>query len=220
MVEGTFSFMTKLIFQHSYIYEKLLSNLVGEKYTLNDFRNCTKFTSAYYRYWSKHNDRFFKFSKKLGFVLPKSWIAYLIRPKKNLHPFSDPLTIFITKDLEQLTFVLIHELCHVLLTYPDNWKITDKLLNYTAKVFPKNSFDVNVEIVTVILTRSFLLKLFTKQKVERFIANERKLPILKEAWDCIYLQPKILDKQNPFAAILALRYISRVENTLKKKYNK
>ncbi len=72
--------MNKLIFQHSYIYEKLLSDIDKQKYQLKDFFAAEKFTIDYAKHWKKYNSNFFLHSKKLGLKFPEFWVVYFLRP--------------------------------------------------------------------------------------------------------------------------------------------
>jgi hypothetical protein len=199
------SIMPKLFFRHSYIYEKLLSNISRQTYRQKDFNDAQKITKAYAKHWGHYENQIFRYFRKLGLIFPDFWIVYLIRSKKNLTPFSDPLTVLIDKNLEKSTFIIIHELCHVFLTLSVNEKHFNKFYSHLKRVFPKNSLSVNVEIITVLIARGVITKIFGNAKADNFVKYERHLPILKQAWKSIYTQPGILQEDNPIKAILSLK---------------
>lgn len=197
--------MTQLYFRHSYIYEKVLSQITGESFTMEDFQKGLDFSNRYTEYWSKYNNKVFEFYKSYGLKMADFWIAYFIRPKTGMTPFSDPLTLFINNNFEELTSITVHELCHVLQIYPENEDLQKKLYNHIQKVYPKNSFDLNTEIVTAILARSGLVHIYGEEKTRELLALEKELLILGKAWAIIDAQPAVLNENNPIEAILKLK---------------
>lgn len=197
--------MTQLYFRYSYIYEKLLSKITGQEFTSNDFKLGQEFVGRYTSYWSAYNDKVFEFYKSYGFEMADFWIAYFVKSKKDMTPFSDPMTLFINEDFEELTSITVHELCHVLQVYPDNETITAKLYEHIQKVYPENGFDLNAEIVTVILTRPCLIHLYGKEKADKLLEMEKDLPVLGKAWVIIDAQPEVLAETNPVEAVLKLK---------------
>jgi hypothetical protein len=115
------------------------------------------------------------------------------------------LTLFINEDFEELSCILIHELCHVLQVYPDNSELTKKLLAHVNKVFPQNSADVNIELVTILLARGAIGQIFGKEKLDEFSKSEKTLSVLDKSWQSIDSQPEILNEENPVEAILKLK---------------
>lgn len=166
-----------------------------------------EFIGRYFAYWNEHNNKVFEFYKSYGFEMADFWIAYFIRPKKEMTPFSDPMTLFINEDFEELTSITIHELCHVLQVYPDNKGLQTKLYNHIQKIYPENGFDLNAEIVTVILARTCLIHIYGEEKANTILVMEKDLPILGKAWKIIDAQPEVLAEKNPVEAVLKLRKI-------------
>jgi hypothetical protein len=101
----------------------MLSKLSGEDFSWQDYESGLDFTNRFSEIWNKYNDQVFSFYEKYNLVLADFWIAYFIKPKKDIVPFSDPLTVFISEYADDLVATVIHELCHVLQTYPANIEI-------------------------------------------------------------------------------------------------
>jgi hypothetical protein len=172
---------------------------------MKDLDDGLAFVNRFAKYWDNYNDKVFQFYAKHNLVLANFWIAYLVKSKKTLTPFSDPLTLFINEDFEELAVILIHELCHVLQTYPDNIKIQEEIYEHVIHEYPENSFDLNVELVTAVLTRSCLVEIYGEEKATYLLNKEKSLPILGKAWKIIDAQQSVLNEKDPIKAVFALR---------------
>lgn len=192
---------TQLIFRHSYIYEESLANMASESFDQKDFKKTIDFVEQYSKYWGKINDKVFSYYKNLGLVLPDFWIAYPINPRKNLAPFSDPLTFFINDDFEKTTTVLIHELCHVFLINSANMDISNTLWKEVSEKYPNENFNTLAHLQVNLLAKGGVEHIFGKEKANELLKSERNLDSLKEAWNIIDAKPEVLIEENPIEAI-------------------
>ena len=152
-----------------------------------------------------NNDIVFEYYKNIGFKTPDYWITYFIYPRKGMTPFSDPLTIFIKDNIDEVTSTLIHELGHVMLSYGPNMKLEQELWNHIQNIYPENDFGTNIEILTILLTKGALIKIFGLQKAEKLLAIEKNYPSLKKAWGIIDSQSEVLEEEDSIKAIYKLK---------------
>jgi hypothetical protein len=197
--------MANLYFRYSEIYESMLASVAGEELSIDKINEGYDFVKDYINHWEKYNDIVFKCFVDFGFVVPDFWIAYFIHSRKGMTPFSDPLTLFIKKDLDELTSTLIHELSHVMLSYGPNFKLEQELWNHLQKTYPNNDFLCNIEIMTIILTRAILKKVFGPEKTDELLSIEKSYDSLKIAWQTIDSQSDVLSEENPVQAIFKLK---------------
>jgi len=193
--------MTKIYFRYSYIYEETLARLAGENFTLADFDKTQKFCEEFSKYWEQYGDKMFDYYKNLGLTLPEFWIAYPVHSRKGMVPFSDPLTIFINDDFEEVTAVLVHELCHVFLTTAENEKLSNDLWQNVSKKYPAENFNTISHLLVNLLAKGGLEHLFGNEISKRLLAPERSMNGLKEAWAIIDTKPSLLEIPNPIEAI-------------------
>lgn len=193
--------MTTLYFRHSWAYESALSRLDDISYTVTDNTKAQEYVNKFTEYWQQYNDKVFIHFGKLGFHFSDFWIAYFIRSRDSIVPFSDPLTIFIDDDFEKTVAIIVHELVHVLLVYPDNEDITRKIFETLNNILPQLSFELKSEIAPALISRAILSKIFGTKKTEKLQARERKFSVLGEAWKIIDNSPGALVENNPILAI-------------------
>ncbi|MFZ3020263.1 MAG: hypothetical protein WA051_01935 [Minisyncoccia bacterium] len=192
---------TKLIFRYSYIYEETLARLTGERFEYPDFEKSQKFVEEYQIFWNKINDKVFDFYKTLGLVLPEFWIGYAINERKELTPFSDPLTFFISDDFEKTTAIVIHELCHVFLIYGGNIKISNDLWEEVSKKYPNENFNTIAHLQVNLLAKAGVQHIFGSEKTNELLKPEREMNGLKEAWTIIDSKKEVLEEMDPIKAI-------------------
>lgn len=138
----------------------------------------------------------------LGFKLPNQTPVYLTHPRGTFTPFSDPLTLHIKVELNDVLATLIHEYCHVLFLYHENDAIADKIWNAVQKAFPTEDFSTQDHIIINKLTEAGLCYLWGKEKADDILSKERILPGLERAWKI--LDSAGLKNTNPIEAILEL----------------
>jgi hypothetical protein len=182
----------------------MLSDLSGVDFSWQDYESGLNFTNHFSEIWNKYNDQVFSFYGNYNLVLADFWIAYFIKPKKGLVPFSDPLTIFINEDIDDLVATVVHELCHVLQTYPTNIEIQKKMYDHVSATYPENSFGINAELVTAVMARPCLIEIFGLEKANTILQKERSFPILGKAWKIIDAQPDLIKETDPIKAVMAL----------------
>ncbi len=193
--------MTKLYIRHSYIYEETLARLSGEKFEWADFERVKKFAEHFGIYWDKYNDQIFEYYKNLGFNLPEFWIAYPVNKRKGLTPFSDPLTFFVEDDFDTAVSILIHELCHVFLIISENMEFSNALWDEITKKYPNEDFNTHSHLLVNLLAKGGITHVFGEEKAGAFLAPEREMVGLKEAWKIIDSKPEVLNEKDPLKAI-------------------
>lgn len=192
-VKGNFGiifdmFVTQLYFRYSPIYDKTLATLTGSHLTRSQIKEGLIFADTFSKYWQNKNDKIFKYYKKIGFVLPNFWLAYPVhsQKRKTFVPFSDPLTIFISKDSDAVAATMIHELCHTFFGYFENVKRAEELWSIIVKKFPLESVDVQEHILVNVLAAGGYFVVFEEKQAIRLILREHKYPSLKRSWDIIF----------------------------------
>ncbi len=197
--------MNQLYFRYSEVYEYMLSSACGETLSEEKINIGYDFVNKYIEHWNKYNDVIFNYYKEIGFVVPDFWIAYFIHPRKGITPFSDPLTLFIKEDLDEVTATLVHELAHVILSYGPNFELEQKLWNHIQKTYPENSFGTNIELMTIIVAKEALKKIFDKDKAEKYFSLEKSYSSLRRAWEIIDSQNEASYESDPIKEILNLK---------------
>ena len=138
----------------------------------------------------------------LGFKLPNQTPAYLTHPRETFTPFSDPLTLHIKEDMNDVLATLIHEYCHVLFLYYENDTLADKIWSAVQKAFSAEDFSTQDHIIINKLTEAGLYYLWGKEKTDTILSKERILPGLEQAWKI--LNSAELKNTDPIEAILEL----------------
>ena len=206
--------MPQLYFRYSDMYEYILSTLQGEELSAEQMKRGYEFVNTYIKHWDQYNQAVFEYYEELGFKIPDFWIAYFVSPRKKMIPFSDPLTIFIKDDLDEVTSTLVHELGHVLLSFGPNMELEKELWDHIQKIYPENDFGTNIEIITILLARRGLYKIFGSEKAEKLLSIEKDYPSLRKAWQTIDSQPEVLKEENPIKAIFKLEAKEEIAKNL------
>lgn len=154
--------MTELIFQYSGVYDRMLAKLTGEKFDDKCLQEGSDFEKKIGMEWKKYNNKVFKYYKNLGFQLPDFWLAYAVHPWKDITPFSSPLTIIIHDGSDKIISTVIHELCHVFISYHKNKKASMKLWQHIIKSFPNKNRCTQEHLIVIPLARSGVYYVFGK----------------------------------------------------------
>lgn len=181
----------------------MLARLANEIQSPNEIEEGNDFASKITTTWDKYNDQIFSYYNDLGFVLPDFWLAYPVHARTGLIPFSDPLTIIIKPELDEVVATLVHELCHVFFAYIDNKKQCDSLWSEFQPNFPSEDFGTQVHLIVNILAASGLYQIFGQQKAEELLSIEKHYPGLERAWEII--DRNKVDFTQPMQAILNLK---------------
>jgi len=197
--------MSQPYFRYSEVYEYMLSSACNESLSGDQISRGYEFVNKYIEHWKQYNDNVFSYYNEIGFKTPDFWIAYFIHPRKGMTPFSDPLTLFIKEDLDEVTATLVHELAHVILSFGPNFDLEQKLWNHIQKTYPNNGVGTNIELMTIIVAKEGLKRIFGKEKADKYFALEKTYPTLKQAWELIDSQPEVALEMDPIKAILNLK---------------
>ncbi len=197
--------MTELIFRYAKFYDYMLSRLRGEEFPLSNEADGQAFNTRITEYWQKYNNVTFKYYKKYNLTLPDFWLAYPVHSKKNLIPFSDPLTLIIKDDLDDVVSTIVHEICHVFFDFYGNIETCDKLWNQIKKTFPNEDQGTQEHIPVIILARAGLRHIMGPEKAEFLLAREKEYEGLARSWEIIDGQKTL--SEDPIEAIFNLKIV-------------
>lgn len=183
----------------------MLSRQDGLPYTPADMKAGLEYAQRFDGYWVKYNDRIFSVFARMGFDFAEFWIAYFVRPRNSITPISDPLTIFIDENFDDALVTLVHELTHIVMTYPGNETITGKIMDTLNARFPALPLEAKYEIFPALVSRQIGHDILGIEKTETIQARERDFPILGDAWKIIDASPEALSEKNPIVAVGKLR---------------
>lgn len=196
--------MTKLLFRYSPVYDDNLCWLAGSGLPEGSFTRGMAFAGRYQNYWDGLNDRFFAYFEGFGFRLPAEWQAYLIHSNGKLTSFSDPLTLVMREDLEELTAVLVHELCHVFLITGDNKPLYSGLNEHISERYGQEEWVTQVHLIVCVMARYALVELYGAEAADRLLSPEKSYPGLERTWEILDAAPHIWKAATPSEAVRLL----------------
>lgn len=193
--------------RYSPIFDQMLGELVGVKYTGRHEKAGYKFESRARRMWKKYDAPLFRYYKKIGLQYPEHWIVYIAHKHERLDPFSDPTTILISRDMDDVLATIVHEFGHLLLKQPLNERRMAPIWRHLNGIFKKERWPVRVHIAVALLARSSLRALLGRTRAERILLPERRYYGLKRAWALVDRQGD-LDWDHPLKALRAIKNVS------------
>jgi uncharacterized protein YjaZ len=191
----------KILLKYVPVYDANLSLASGVTLTDPEITEGYEYLTKFETEWEKAAN-VLEYYASLGFKFPSQTPAYLVHPRGTFTPFSDPLTVHIKPDFQDVLATLIHEYCHVLFLYQGNDVLADKIWNAVQKAFPTEDFGTQDHIIINKLSEACLYYLWKREKADSVLAKERSLPGLERAWKI--LDSVELKNTNPIEAILEL----------------
>jgi hypothetical protein len=199
--------MTTLQFRYSDIYDQTLDRIAGKtEGNATLFSDGNAFAQKYSEYWQQYNEPIFLYYQQFSLIVSEFLTTYFVYPKPGLTAFSDPLTLTIKSDLEEITASLVHELCHnfLIYSYYHRTGVNAKLYSHVHQVFEKEPRGAQIHIIVNILTRYGLLQIYGPIKTQALLNKEKNYPGLERAWEIIDAHPAVFKQPDPIAAIMSL----------------
>ncbi len=191
----------KILLKYVPVYDASLSLASGVMLTDAEITEGYTFCAELEKEWEQAA-AVLEYYASLGFKFPNQTPAYVVHPRGTFTPFSDPLTVHIKSDYQDVLATLIHEYCHVFFLFPENDALADKIWDAVQKAFSTEDFATRDHLIINKFTEAGLLYLWGKEKTDRVLAKERELPGLKRAWEL--LDAAKLQSGNPIEAIREL----------------
>ncbi len=191
----------KILLKYVPVYDANLSLASGVTLTDAEIAEGHEFCINLQKEWTEAS-KALEYYASLGFKFPSQTPAYLVHPRGTFTPFSDPLTVHIKSDYQDVIATLVHEYCHVLFLYSENDALADKVWNAVQKAFSTEDFVTQDHIIINKLTEAGLYYLWGKEKTDSILSKERSLSGLKRAWEL--LDAAKLKNDNPIEAVMEL----------------
>ena len=172
----------RILFKYSQIYDANLSRASGYELTDTESAEGYAFVDKL-RMAFEPMQGVFSFYTSIGFKLPEVTPAYLTHPRGTFTPFSDPLTIHILEDVDDVLATLVHEYGHVVFLASENDVFSENIWNQVQAAFPDEDFVTRDHITINKLTEAALSGVWSAEKVATTLAKERALPGLGRAWE-------------------------------------
>lgn len=192
---------TKLYFRYSDIYDESLANLAEDSF---DYKNTGwkyEKTNEFSKYWEPFNDKVFDYYNSIGLTFPEFWVAYFVESRKDLIPFSDPLTLLLKDNNEVMMVDLVHELCHSLFVYYENEETWNKVFKTIETKYSNEDFITKVHLIVIIFTYFGLLQIIDKDKIHNLLDIEKNYDGLKRSWEILDSMPSVFESEDPFQAL-------------------
>ena len=191
----------KVFLKYIPVYDANLSLASGITLTDAEITEGYEYCSELQKEWTKAA-KILEYYASLGFKFPSKTPVYLVHSRGTFTPFSDPLTLHIKPDRQDVIATLVHEYCHVFFLHPENDALADKVWNAVQKAFAAEDFVTQDHIIINKLAEAGLRYLWGEEKTDGILAKERTLPGLKRAWKL--LDAADLKNDNPIEAIAEL----------------
>ncbi len=195
-----------LVITYSPIYDQMLTELAGQSFTSRQENAGYRFETRVRRLWKKYDAKLFRYYKKNGLAFPASWPIYVAHKHARLDPFSDPTTILIEKDMDDVLATIVHEFGHLLLKQPANERRMAGIWRHLDSTFKKEKIPVRVHMAVALLARSALRALLGRARAEKILLPERRFYGLKRAWHLVDRQGD-LDWDRPLKAMKQLKNV-------------
>lgn len=191
----------KILLKYIPVYDANLSLASGVMLTDAEIAEGYEYCANLQEKWAEAS-KVLGYYASLGFTFPDQTPAYLAHPRGTFTPFSDPLTIHITRDYDDAIATLVHEYCHVLFMHAENDALVEDIWNAVQEKFSTEDFTTQDHLVINKLTEAGLYHLWGKGKTDGILAKERSFPGLARAWEL--LDAADLKSDNPIEAIAEL----------------
>jgi hypothetical protein len=191
----------KILLKYVPVYDANLSLASGVTLTDAEIAEGNAYCTELEKEWEEVS-KVLEYYASLGFKFPNQTPAYVVHSRGTFTPFSDPLTLHIKSDHQDVIATLIHEYCHVFFMYSENDVLVNKVWNAVQKAFSTEDFVTQDHIIINKLTEAGLYYLWGKEKTDSILSKERSLSGLKRAWEL--LDAAKLKNDNPIEAVMEL----------------
>lgn len=100
-------------------------------------------------------------------------------------PFSDPLTLKITKDKNRFIDILIHEIIHQLFNQPNNQRKVSDLILSLQEQYKEEVIRTILHILVYAVHTHIYTKFFNNKRLEADISFSQVYPEHKRAWEIV-----------------------------------
>lgn len=174
-------FLPKIIFRRSWLYDKALRHRRGFKMPSEEiFR---RKISKLERIWEEKGKLILlEISKITKLRWQEKEITCYITA--GIAPYSDPLTLTLYRDENDMFDTLTHELIHRIFSEPENWRYVKKNWARIAKKYKRESEIAKSHIVIHAIHMSILKKFFDEKRlarVMRFVTNREYI----RSWEIV-----------------------------------
>jgi len=177
--------MTKIIFRSAFQYDTILSELAGHKLERDVFKELDVFVSEMQKMWDEYNDIFFSYFESMGITMPAIWNVYPIHSNGKITSFSEPTTLIMKENRDEVIATLVHEVCHVFCGLDQNDVVLSPIWERVSDAYKEEELVVREHIFVNVLARAGLRRIVGQEKAEALLKMEKDYEGLEKAWRII-----------------------------------
>ncbi|PJA01974.1 hypothetical protein COX73_03215 [bacterium (Candidatus Gribaldobacteria) CG_4_10_14_0_2_um_filter_36_18] len=181
----------KINFFYSPIYDFLLTEYEGKHFHKKQKKEVENYIRRLQILWQKVNKPILRFLLK---IFKNNWsekeiTCYIVKYFR-LSGISHPLTIKMTRNLEEAIINLVHELIHVFLPL-EKWR---RISQNLVKRFPNERPEIILHIYTDFIQLQALKKFFGKAATKKMLKKYKKFKRTGRAWKIVLREENNLRK--------------------------
>ena len=181
----------KIKFLYSPIYDCVLTEYEGKRFNENQKKEVENYIQKLQIKWREVEKPVLEFLLK---TLNSKWngkeiTCYVVKHFR-ISGISHPLTLKMTRNVEEGLSNLIHELIHIFLPLKKWEKISQKLI----KKFPEERPEIILHIYVNFVQLQVLKKFFKKALVKRMLKKYKRFKRTGKAWEIVLREEKNLKK--------------------------
>jgi hypothetical protein len=181
----------KIKFLYSPIYDDVLTEYEGKRFNENQKKEVENYIQKLQIKWREVEKPVLEFLLK---TLNSKWngkeiTCYVVKHFR-ISGISHPLTLKMTRNVEEGLSNLIHELIHIFLPLKKWEKISQKLI----KKFPGEKPEIILHIYVNFVHLQVLKKFFKKALVKRMLKKYKRFKRTGKAWEIVLREEKNLKK--------------------------
>jgi hypothetical protein len=178
-------------FFYSPIYDYVLTEYEGKRFNENQKKEVENYIQKLQIKWREVEKPVLEFLLK---TLNSKWngkeiTCYVVKHFR-ISGISHPLTLKMTRNVEEGLSNLIHELIHIFLPLKKWEKISQKLI----KKFPEEKPEIILHIYVNFIHLQVLKKFFKKALVKRMLKKYKRFKRTGKAWEIVLREEKNLKK--------------------------
>ena len=185
----------KIKFVWSWIYEQAYHSLgvKSEKFDYEKYSEfIEKFVSQLRPLWEDREEDILKtISENIGLMWKENAIKCYVVKRSYMFPISDPLTIPIEFEGEEIfrlsqgryISMLTHELIHNILI--QNEEKTNRYFKEIFQRYPDEKFDTIIHLIIHAIHKKVLLNVFSEEELKKEIESNQFYPDYKRSWEIV-----------------------------------
>jgi len=182
----------KIKFVYSHPYDQLLTEYENKKFSKSQERELRHYIENLQLKWRRVENLVFR---ELETITKNRWEekeikCYVVKYCK-YSGISHPLTVRSENDFDYTIEALIHELCHIILSY--NIRKYKKIEQQLRKQFPKEDKGTLLHIYIIFIEFKVLKKVFGHDFVDKIIEQKQKTGLWR-VWRVVLKEGKNLEK--------------------------